>query len=158
MLRDTSPSFQPGKFEEALSLVREKNPFPGITGRICTRPCEGACRRKDVDESVAIDALKRFLSDRDGNGKVDIPIPEKNGRRVAIVGSGPAGLLAAHDLRKMGYGVTIFEALPVAGGMLAVGIPEYRLPRAILNEEIGYLLRMGVELKLNTLSVEKLLF
>lgn len=139
-----------GKFEEALTLVREKNPFPGITGRICTRPCEGACRRKDVDESVAIDALKRFLSDRNGNGKVDVNIPGENDKKVAIVGSGPAGLLAAHDLRKMGYAVTIFEALPVAGGMLAVGIPEYRLPRAILNEEIEYLLRMGVEFKLNT--------
>ena len=139
-----------GKFEEALALLKEKNPFPGITGRICTRPCEGACRRKEVDESIAIDALKRFLSDRDGNGKFDITLPEKNGRSVAIVGSGPAGLLAAHDLRKMGYGVTIFEALPVAGGMLAVGIPEYRLPRAILNNEIDHLLQMGVELKLNT--------
>ncbi len=139
-----------GKFEEALALVREKNPFPGITGRICTRPCEGACRRKDVDESVAIDGLKRFLSDRDGNGKADVNIPEKNGKNVAIVGSGPAGLLAAHDLRKMGHGVTVFEGLPVAGGMLAVGIPEYRLPRDTLNREIEYLLRMGVELRLNT--------
>jgi heterodisulfide reductase subunit A len=139
-----------GKFEEAFSLVKEKNPFPGITGRICTRPCERACRRKDVDESIAIDALKRFLSDRDGNGEGDIVITEQNGKNVAIVGSGPAGLLAAHDLRKMGYGVTIFETLPVAGGMLAVGIPEYRLPRRILNKEIEHLLRMGIELRLNT--------
>jgi heterodisulfide reductase subunit A len=103
-----------------------------------------------VDESIAIDALKRFLSDREGNEKGALVIPEKNGKNVAIVGSGPGGLLAAHDLRKMGYGVTIFEALPVAGGMLAVGIPEYRLPRTILNQEIESLLRMGVELKLNT--------
>ena len=139
-----------GKFEEALALVREKNPFPGITGRICTRPCEGACRRKDVDESIAIDALKRYLSDRDENGKIDVPMPEENGKKVAIVGSGPAGLLAAHDLRKQGYGVTLFEALPVAGGMLAVAIPEYRLPRTILNKEVEYLLRTGVQLKLNT--------
>jgi len=139
-----------GKFDEALALIKEKNPFPGITGRICTRPCEGACRRNEVDESVAIDGLKRYLSDRDGNGKIDTPLPEENGKKVAIVGSGPAGLLAAHNLRRKGYGVTIFEALPVAGGMLAVGIPEYRLPRTTLNKEIESLLRMGVQLKLNT--------
>ena len=139
-----------GKFEEALALVRERNPFPGITGRICTHPCETACRRKDVERAVAIDGLKRFVSDFEKEDKTDLTVPEENGKRVAIIGSGPAGLLAAFDLRKMGYGVTVFEALPVAGGMLAVGIPEYRLPRSILNKEINTLLHMGVELKLNT--------
>jgi NADPH-dependent glutamate synthase beta subunit-like oxidoreductase len=139
-----------GKFEEALALVREKNPFPGITGRICTHPCEEACRRKEVERAVAIDGLKRFVSDIEKEDKTDLSAPELNGKKVAIVGSGPAGLLAAFDLRKMGYGVTIFEALPVAGGMLAVGIPEYRLPRSVLNKEIEYLLRLGVEIKLNT--------
>ncbi len=139
-----------GKFEEALALVRQKNPFPGITGRICTHPCESVCRRKDVERAVAIDGLKRFVSDFEKEDKTDLTVPEENGKKVAIVGAGPAGLLAAYDLRKMGYGVTLFEALPVAGGMLAVGIPEYRLPRTVLNKEIGYLLRMGVELKLNT--------
>jgi heterodisulfide reductase subunit A-like polyferredoxin len=138
------------KFEEALALVRERNPFPGITGRICTHPCESVCRRKDVERAVAIDGLKRFVSDFEKEDKTDLTVPEDNGKRVAIIGSGPAGLLAAFDLRKMGYGVTVFEALPVAGGMLAVGIPEYRLPRSILNKEINYLLHMGVELKLNT--------
>jgi heterodisulfide reductase subunit A-like polyferredoxin len=139
-----------GKFEEALAVVREKNPFPGITGRICTHPCEEVCRRKEVERAVAIDGLKRFVSDYEKEDKTNLSIPEENGKKVAIVGSGPAGLLAAYDLRKMGYGVTIFEALPVAGGMLAVGIPEYRLPRSVLNEEIDYLLRMGVEIKFNT--------
>ncbi|MGZ3558430.1 MAG: NAD(P)-binding protein, partial [Thermodesulfobacteriota bacterium] len=139
-----------GKFEEALALIRQKNPFPGITGRICTHPCESLCRRKDVERPVAIDGLKRFVSDVEKEDKTDLTVPEENGKRIAIVGAGPAGLLAAYDLRKKGYGITIFEALPVAGGMLAVGIPEYRLPRSILNKEIGYLLRMGVELKLNT--------
>ncbi len=139
-----------GKFKEALALVREKNPFPGITGRICTHPCETACRRKDVDRAVAIDALKRFVSDLEKEDGTEWSAPVENGKKVAIVGSGPAGLLAAFDLRKMGYGVTIFESLPVAGGMLAVGIPEYRLPRSVLNKEIGSLLRMGVELRLNT--------
>jgi heterodisulfide reductase subunit A-like polyferredoxin len=139
-----------GKFEEALALIRQKNPFPGITGRICTHPCESVCRRKDVERAVAIDGLKRFVSDIEKEDKTDLSVPEENGKKVAIIGAGPAGLLAAYDLRKMGYGVTIFEALPVAGGMLAVGIPEYRLPRTVLNKEIDYLLRMGVELKLNT--------
>ena len=146
-----------GKFEEALALVRQKNPFPGITGRICTHPCESVCRRRDVgttrnrvERAVAIDGLKRFVSDYEKEDKTDHTIHEENGKMVAIVGAGPAGLLAAYDLRKMGYSVTIFEALPVAGGMLAVGIPEYRLPRNVLNKEIGYLLRMGVQLKLNT--------
>ena len=139
-----------GKFEEALALIRQKNPFPGITGRICTHPCESLCRRKDAERAVAIDGLKRFVSDIEKEDKTDLTVPEENGKRVAIVGAGPAGLLAAYDLRKKGYGITIFEALPVAGGMLAVGIPEYRLPRTVLNKEIGYLLRMGVELKLNT--------
>ncbi|MGB9628432.1 MAG: FAD-dependent oxidoreductase [Thermodesulfobacteriota bacterium] len=139
-----------GKFQEALTLVREKNPFPGITGRICTHPCEEACRRKEVERAVAIDALKRFVSDYEKEDQTDISISVDNGRKVAIVGSGPAGLLAAYDLRKKGYSVTIFEALPVAGGMLAVGIPEYRLPRAILNKELSILTRMGVEIKLNT--------
>ena len=139
-----------GKFEEALALIRQKNPFPGITGRICTHPCESVCRRKDLERAVAIDGLKRFVSDYEKEDKTDLTLPEENGKKVAIIGAGPAGLLAAYDLRKMGYGVTIFEALPVAGGMLAVGIPEYRLPRTVLNKEIRYLLRLGVELKLNT--------
>ena len=145
-----------GKFEEALALIRQKNPFPGITGRICTHPCESVCRRKDagttrnqVERAVAIDDLKRFVSDFEKEDKTDLTVPEENGKKVAIVGAGPAGLLAAYDLRKMGYGITIFEALPVAGGMLAVGIPEYRLPRTVLNKEIDYLLRMGIELRLN---------
>ncbi len=139
-----------GKFEEALSLIRRQNPFPGITGRICTRPCEKSCRRKDVDDPIAIDDLKRFVADLEGKPRFSPEIAEENGQKVAIVGSGPAGLMAAYELRRRGYSATIFEALPVMGGMLAVGIPEYRLPRRILGRELSLLKRMGIEVKLNT--------
>lgn len=142
-----------GKFEEALALVKEKNPFPGITGRVCHHPCESKCTRKDVDEPVAIDAIKRFLADYEIEHNKEFPIPEKmepNGKKVAIVGSGPAGLLCAYDLALLGYKVKIFEALPVPGGMLAVGIPEYRLPRDVLKREIGLLEKLGVEIEVNT--------
>jgi len=139
-----------GKFDEALALVREKNPFPGITGRICSRPCEKVCRRGDVDQPVAIDLLKRFLADREVQFKMDITPEEEKGERVAIVGSGPAGLMAAYELRKRGYPVTIFEALPVAGGMLAVGIPRFRLPQEVLDREIDIVRQLGAEIKINT--------
>jgi indolepyruvate ferredoxin oxidoreductase alpha subunit len=139
-----------GKFDEALALVREKNPFPGITGRICSRPCEKACRRRDVDQPVAINLLKRFLADRENDGKMDVTPVEETGERVAVVGSGPAGLMAAYELRRRGHSVTILEALPVMGGMLAVGIPEYRLPRRILERELSLVKGMGIEVRLNT--------
>ncbi|MBW2122175.1 MAG: FAD-dependent oxidoreductase [Deltaproteobacteria bacterium] len=139
-----------GKYKEALALVREKNPFPGITGRICTRPCESGCLRGDGDQPVAINGLKRFVADHEGAGRPDLTRSCRRSERIAIVGSGPAGLLAAYDLGRMGYPVTIFEALPVAGGMLAVGIPEYRLPRYILEAEIEIVKSLGVEFRLNS--------
>lgn len=150
-----------GKFKEALELVRERTPFPGITGRICHHPCESKCERREVDEPIAIDLLKRFVADQErqeasgkGQGKgekeQEVEPPPPRPERVAIVGSGPAGLLCAYDLAKLGYQVTIFEALPVAGGMLAVGIPEYRLPRDVLREEIEVLRELGVDIRLNT--------
>jgi heterodisulfide reductase subunit A-like polyferredoxin len=148
-----------GKFKEALTLVREKNPLPGICGRVCTHPCEGECLRQNVDEPIAIDLLKRFVADyekpvcvqRTGR-EVDfeLKIEQEKENRIAIIGSGPAGLTAAYDLRKMGYKPTIFEALPVAGGMLRVGIPDYRLPKDILKKEISILEDLGIEIKLNT--------
>ena len=139
-----------GKYREALALIRERNPFPGITGRICTRPCEGVCRRKEVDQPVAINVLKRFVADLEKEAEIDLTKPSDRHERIAIVGSGPAGLLAAHDLRKMGYPVTVFEALPVPGGMLSVGIPEYRLPWEILNKEVELIRDLGAEFRLNT--------
>jgi heterodisulfide reductase subunit A-like polyferredoxin len=142
------------KYAEALALIRENNPFPAVCGRVCHHPCEADCRRNEVDEPVAIAALKRFLADweRDHADECEPPSPFEITRpeKVAIVGSGPAGLTAAYHLGKLGYESTVFEALPVAGGMLRVGIPEYRLPRDVLDAEIEWLERLGIEIKLNT--------
>jgi len=141
-----------GKFAEALTLERERNPFPGICGRVCTHPCETACNRGDFDQPIAICHLKRFLADWEREHE-PLPLPavkEPKKEKVAIIGSGPAGLTAAHDLALMGYKVTIFEALPVAGGMLRVGIPTYRLPRDIIDYDIKRVTDLGVEIKLNT--------
>ena len=136
------------KFEEAFSSIRELNPLPGVCGRICTHPCEAACKRGQVDEPLAIAALKRFTSDGPWAAKYKAALPEKSSEeRVAIVGSGPAGLAAAHDLALLGYQVTIFEALPVLGGMLRVGVPAYRLPKEVLDKEIEAILSLGIEVK-----------
>ena len=143
-----------GKFEEALELVREKNPFPGITGRICTHPCEEKCDRAKVDEPVAIDYIKRFLADWElknkGERDWNIEKEEPTGKSVGIVGAGPAGLLAAYDLAKKGHSVTIYEALPKPGGMMWVGIPAYRLPRDVLFGEIELLEKLGVKFVFDT--------
>ena len=121
-----------GKYSEALSLIYENLPLPGVLGRICPHPCEGECNRGELDKPVAICDLKRFLADQ---VKTGIPVPggESREERVAIAGSGPAGLAAAAFLARKGYPVTIFEALPVMGGMLYAGIPSYRLPREVLS-------------------------
>jgi heterodisulfide reductase subunit A-like polyferredoxin len=136
-----------GKFAEALQVILERNPLPMICGRVCNHPCEEACLRGQVDEPVAIDALKRYAAD---NWLDQVPLPavaEPRPERVAIVGSGPAGLTAAWDLTRLGYRVTIFEALSVPGGMLRVGIPAYRLPRDVLEKEINRILSLGAELR-----------
>jgi heterodisulfide reductase subunit A len=140
-----------GKYDEALALVRDTVPFPGTLGRVCNHPCETECKRKDVDQALAICSLKRFAYDA---AVASAPKPEPAERtkkeKVAIVGAGPAGLTAACDLVRKGYGVTVFEALPVAGGMLAVGIPIYRLPEEILEHEIECIKALGVAIQLNT--------
>ena len=138
-----------GKYREALNLIKESVPFPGVLGRICPAPCEEKCNRGLIDEPIAIRALKRFAADH-GKGDESLPEVEPKEEKVAIVGSGPAGLTAAYFLAKEGYRVTVFEALPVAGGMLYVGIPEYRLPKDVLLEEIEGIERLGVEIKTNT--------
>jgi len=141
-----------GKFVEAYCLIKQRNPFPSICGRVCHHPCEFKCRRAQIDEPIAIKELRRFVSDYAAELGVEyIPqIKERKEERVAIIGAGPAGLSAAWDLGLEGYQVTVFEALPVAGGMLAVGIPEYRLPRDILKREIEAIQKLGVDIKLNT--------
>jgi heterodisulfide reductase subunit A len=140
------------KYKEALKLHREENPFPSICGRVCTHPCELSCTRDLVDEPISIMGLKRFIADYEFElGEIPLPeMLEKKGKRVAIIGSGPAGLTAAYFLAKNGYKSIIFEALPKAGGMLRFGIPEYRLPSKILDLEIDMIKRMGVEIKTNT--------
>lgn len=136
------------KFAEAYDAVRRQNPLPGVCGRICTHPCEAACKRGQVDEPIAIAGLKRFSSDGPWSEAHQGAAPaEASGFRVAVIGSGPAGLSAAHDLALMGHEVTIFEALPVLGGMLRVGVPEYRLPKKVLDKEIQTILDLGVEVK-----------
>ncbi len=146
-----------GRYEDAYRIAREPNPFASICGRICNAPCQVRCRRGAVDETVSIRALKRFVCERfgvesDAHESYD-PRPGSQGaptgRRVAVIGAGPAGLACAHDLALMGHEVTVFEASPKAGGMLTLGIPEYRLPREIIEAEIGAILSLGVELRTN---------
>jgi NADH-quinone oxidoreductase subunit F len=140
------------KFKEAIAVIKERNPFPATMGRICFHPCERKCRREQVESPVAICALKRFAADYNLESN-DPYVPEvapKKSEKVAVVGAGPAGLSAAYFLALKGYPITVFEALPVAGGMMAVGIPEYRLPRKVLQDEIDDILKLGVELKLNS--------
>src|SRR5512135_1779503 len=148
-----------GKFREAYRVARRPNPFASICGRICAAPCETSCRRGTLDQPIAIRALKRFVCERFGvESMVDLDrlkevfgtSVRKNGMKVAVVGAGPAGLSCAHDLALLGYEVTVFEAQAVAGGMLRLGIPEYRLPRELIRFEINAILSLGVDMKLNS--------
>lgn len=148
-----------GRYREAYHVARRPNPFASICGRICAAPCEPACRRGKLDEPIAIRALKRFVCERFGvESMVDLEklkevfgkTVKKNGIKVAVVGGGPAGLSCAHDLALLGYEVTVFEAQSVAGGMLRLGVPEYRLPRELIRLEVNAILSLGIELKLNS--------
>jgi len=138
-----------GKFQEALRVIKEDNPLPAICGRVCHHPCEGACKRADVDEAVAINAIKRFVADQDlkAESRYVPAIKSRREEKIAIVGSGPAGLSCAYYLAREGYPVTILEKAPVPGGMLTLGIPAYRLPRDVINAEIQVIRDMGVTFK-----------
>jgi len=136
------------KFKEALKLIQEVNPLPAVCGFICHHPCEEACLREGVDHPVPIRLLKRFVTEfKRKQGRVGRRPAKKRREKILVIGSGPAGLAAANDLSLLGYKVTLFESLPVLGGMLAVGIPEFRLPRDILKMEIDGIKALGVEMK-----------
>ncbi len=140
-----------GNFHTALQIIKDSNPFPSACGRVCPHPCEAACRRELVDSAVGINHVKRFVADLDLDSENPwMPTPaEKSGKRIAVVGSGPAGLTAAYYSALMGHEVTVFERLPQPGGMLRYGIPEYRLPKAQLDREIDQIRRAGVEIRCN---------
>jgi len=128
-----------GKVMEALQIIRDGNPFPSICAYVCTHPCEDACRRGQVEKPIAIRALKRFAVEFGGDRMLQLEADTTQTEKVAIVGSGPAGLACAYYLRKLGYSVTIFEAHSELGGMLRAGIPQYRLPREVVDTEGRFL-------------------
>ncbi|MHB8129632.1 MAG: NADH-ubiquinone oxidoreductase-F iron-sulfur binding region domain-containing protein [Mobilitalea sp.] len=142
-----------GRFIDAYNLVKQENPFPAVCGRICTRPCEAKCRRGTTDESLAIADLKRFVADyahkNEKPYKNDVVFP-KNGKSVAIIGAGASGLTCGYYLVRIGYTVDVYETQPVAGGVLAFGIPEYRLPKQVLQHEIDLIAETGVNVVLNS--------
>jgi len=136
-----------GRFADAYNLIRATNPFPSVCGRVCYAPCEEACNRGQVDEAVAIRLLKRFAVDRFDLEGLEVPQVQKTEKKVAVIGAGPAGLAAAHDLALEGHDVTIFESSREPGGMLRYAIPEYRLPKGELAKEIAYIEKLGVAIR-----------
>ena len=152
-----------GKYKEALKLIKQENPFPSVCGRVCNHPCEEACMRGKVEQPIDIMHLKRFVADLDLNDATKyVPeIKEKKGKKVAVVGAGPAGLSCAYYLTIEGYDVTVYEKAPIPGGWMTLGIPEYRLPRNVLNAEIKTMTDMGVKILCNqevgkTITLEQL--
>ena len=142
------------EYLEAIETIRERNPFPAICGRICHHPCEGRCRRGELDEPVDIRALKRFAADwyfdHASELPEPVPFPKTKSQKIAVVGAGPCGLSCAYFLAQMGYPTTVFEVLPVGGGMLSVAIPDFRLSREVIEKEIEYIIKCGVEIKFDT--------
>ena len=143
-----------GRFQDAYELIMQENPFPAVCGRICTRPCESKCRRAQLDEAIAIADMKRFVADYAFKNEKPYTTQDivyvKNGKSVGIIGAGPSGLSCGYYLARLGYDVHVYESQPVAGGVLAFGIPEYRLPNAVLSHEIKLIEQQGVNIHLNT--------
>ncbi|TET59052.1 MAG: 4Fe-4S dicluster domain-containing protein [Promethearchaeota archaeon] len=145
------------KYAEAAAVVREKTPFPSVLGRVCFHDCELECRRNQLNDPIAICALKRFAMDYDNElWKPKLKIGPSTGKKVAIVGSGPSGLTAAYYLRRLGHSVTVFETNSYIGGMLRVGIPEYRLPRIVLQKDLDYILSLGIDIQTDKVIGEHL--
>jgi heterodisulfide reductase subunit A-like polyferredoxin len=138
-----------GKFKEALALVREKLPFPGILAYACSHPCEKECKRIEEDHPIPICHLKRFLVDHVEEPEFEFTPSQEKDQKVAIIGGGPSGLVAAYDLRKMGYQVTLFESQNELGGLLTHGFPSYRLPRQVIEKDLSIINKMGIEIRLN---------
>ena len=151
-----------GRYADATAVVREKVPFPAVLGHACARPCEKMCRSREVNEAIAICALKRFAADRtDDTNKASTVKAQLTSNRVAIIGSGPSGLTAAYYLARLGHSVTIFEAMPKLGGMMSYGVQEYRLPESVLQRDLQKILQLGIDAKTSTpvnesLSIEHL--
>jgi len=139
------------KYSEAAAVVREKAPFPNVLGLVCDHPCELVCRRRDINGAIGIRPLKRFAAEKEGRpNPKHLAKAAATDKKIAVIGSGPAGLTAAYYLSKLGHDVTVFEALPETGGMLRVGIPEYRLPKKVLDKEINEIRKVGFDIKTNT--------
>ena len=147
-IQRTQTLIQKGQFEEALRILRASNPFPGITGRVCHHPCENDCNRKQFDESVSIKALERAASDY-GEGTTGIIRDESTGKKVAIIGGGPAGLTSAYFLSLLGHELTVFESSPYLGGIPRMTIRDNVLPKEIVDREVGHVLELGIEVRLN---------
>jgi NADH-quinone oxidoreductase subunit F len=141
-----------GRYAESVEIIRERNPFPAVCGRICIHPCEYKCRRGELDAPVAIRLLKRYATDWyfDNMGSARKPYPVIKPQKVAVVGAGPAGLTCAYYLAKMGYKAEVFESQPIAGGMLGIAVPEFRLPREVIKEEVKYIENCGVTIHYNS--------
>ena len=140
-----------GNYGQAVDIIRERNPFPAVCGRICIHPCETKCRRGELDEAIAIRTLKRFASDWyfENIGMAQEPFRVTNSQKVAVVGAGPAGLTCAYFLNRMGYKASVFESQEIAGGMLGIAVPEFRLPREIIEEEVRYIESCGIDIQYN---------
>jgi NADPH-dependent glutamate synthase beta subunit-like oxidoreductase len=134
-----------GRFTDALGIVLERNPLPSVCGRVCLRPCEEGCRRCNLDDPLAIASLKRAAADFGVYPALEVSA--KRAQKIAVIGAGPAGLTAAHDLAAFGFQVTLFEEKPKLGGMLRYGIPNYRLPDSALDRDIKYILGLGIEVR-----------
>ncbi|HEX3043343.1 MAG TPA: NADH-ubiquinone oxidoreductase-F iron-sulfur binding region domain-containing protein [Bacillota bacterium] len=140
-----------GRIKDAYNLIRKENPFPAVCGRVCTHPCERKCRRAQLDEPISIADLKRYVADtmlKNEEPYMDLVFP-KRGKSVAIIGAGPSGLTCGYYLARLGYDVDVYESKPVAGGVLTLGIPEYRLPKKVLQQEIKLIEQVGVKIHLN---------